>query len=326
MTIASDEATVGEAWPEGVPHTTEEMLQTHGAYVSNLLRKYNKVGRNYEELHSYVWQRLVELNVIQLYMENVDDKMQSTMTALEACAVLGVSFGQWHTKMWAYHKGDPVIRGTGKNRRIICRRLGGWMPTPVNLDDFHAKGLKGYTAKTALFETDDIARLMMMERELKNGDVVGPFNKRVSVPQITKLKLKATKGHFQSYLARTIYTNFLNWCRTYRRKWALDQPRKLPTDTEHEEHDWEVNIPDPSGTRQETVAVLKQAYTRLSETLYESMEGVESCKPVAQYEIQMFDLLEQGITLPEVVKQLEVPDHVRRAVLRSVADLRTRAA
>jgi hypothetical protein len=310
---------LAEPWPEGIPRNYDEMLKTHGAYVIYLIRKYNKVDRNFEELHSYIWARLIQMDIIRLYVDGVNDKVQSTMTALECCELLGVTFGQWRTKMWAYHMGDPVVR----NGQVICRRMGGWMPTPINIEEFEKRGQKGYSAKTARFDSDDIGRLMGLERMLKNGSIRGPFSKYISDPQF--IELKATKGHFQSYVAKAIWSNFLNWCRTFRRKWALDQPKKLPTDQDNDEHNWESNIPDPRGTRQETVAVVRQALSRLSEALYESMDGVPSCKPVAQYEMQMYELLEQGVQLNEVVNRLEVPDKTKRAILRSVMDIRPRA-
>ncbi len=58
------------------------------------------------------------------------------------------------------------------------------------------------------------------------------------------------------------------------------------------------------------------------------MKGADAlkCKPVAQTEMQMYELLEQGVPLPEALRKLDVPERVRRAVLKSVADYRSRAA
>lgn len=325
MTIASD-AVVEACWPADIPRDYNEMYAMDGGFVASTLRKHNKVGRNFEELLSYIWQRLVEKDVIGLFMQSIQEKFKPTMSAVEACEYLGVTFTQWRTKMWAFHKGDPIkVDG-----RVVGRRQGGWMPTPINLDEFKGKrsrwgGQCGYSAKSAMFTTLDIARLATMERLMKNGCVMGPFARQgVMVHPL----LKPTKGHWRSYVATSIYSDFLNWCRTYRRKWSKDRPMYHRDTEDGEDMDWESKLEDPSGVHQENEALAKQAFTRLSETLYEGMRefGVTfKCKPIEQTEMQMFSLLERGVPLPEVVRQLDLPDQVRRAVLCSVADLRDEA-
>lgn len=311
-------------WPEDIPRDYREMEKMYGAFVAGTLRKYNKVNRNFPELLAHIWMRLIHVDVIGKFMASVSEKMPRTMTAVQACEMLGVSFNQWRTKMWAWHKGDPVYSTIGGKQVMICRRSGGWMPTPINIGDFEAKGQKGYSSKNALFDSDDIGKLMSMETQMKNGAIRGPFAKQ---GELTLPQLKATKGHFQSYLAHAIHSNFANWCRTDKRKYSQDRPMRLHTDSDHEDHAWEANLADPNGARQETMAAFKEAVQKLSTTLHSAMEGVPSCKPVSEHETEMFALLEEGYTLPEVVKKMEVPDKVRRSILRSVAELgRSRAA
>ena len=239
--------------------------------------------------------------------------------------------------MWAYHKGDPIKSKDGA--RIIGRRQGGWMPTPINLDIFKERRSRwgaqcGYSAKTAEFQATDIFYLASLERSTNRGSVIGgAFNKQ---GVMVHPQLKATKGHFQSYVATSIYSDFLNWIRTYRRKWEKDRPMFLRTDDESDGSNWEQQIEDPGGAHQETETALKQVCTKLSQTLYQGMRGLEAdgrlkCKPVTdeeikQTEMEMYELLEQGVPLAEVVKKLDLPDQVRRAVLKSIADLRPRAA
>jgi hypothetical protein len=329
-TIAVD-AVVEACWPEDIPRNYEEMYKMYGGFVASTLRKHNKVGRNFEEMLSYIWQRQVEKDVIGLFMQSITDKHKPTMTAVEACSYLGVTWNQWKTKMGAFHKG-VAVRSTDGTGRVVARRLGGWMPTPINLQDFAVKRSRwgsqsGFTAKTAIFNLLDIAKLASMERLLANGCVVGPFAKQgvMNHPQ-----LKPTKGHFQSYVATSVYSDFLNWCRTYRRKWSKDRPMYLRADEEGEEMSWEQQLEDPSGVHQENETLVKQAFTKLSEALYSGMREFDvsklKCKPVEETEMEMFTHLERGMPLPDVVRKLDLPDQVRRAVLRSVADLRSDAA
>ena len=91
MTIAS-EAMVEACWPEEIPRDYEEMFKMYGGFVAATLRKHNKVGRNFEEMHAHIWKRLVEKDVIGLFMASITEKFKPTMTAVEACAYLGVSF------------------------------------------------------------------------------------------------------------------------------------------------------------------------------------------------------------------------------------------
>jgi hypothetical protein len=342
MTIASD-AMVEAFWPADIPRDNKELYKNYAPFVAAALRKHNKVGRNFEEMYAHVWARLVEKDILNLFMSSVSEKMPKQLTAMQACKYAGVTFQQWRVKMWRWHVGTPIR--SKHDGRIIGRRQGGWMPTPINANEFIersrernakinpkriAKGLppleetNGLRSKNALYDIDDVMTLLTMEQPLANGRVACPFRKQGPMEQ--PIEVKATKAHFQAYLSKSVYSDWCNWCRTYKRKWEKDGPMYLRTDEEHDDSNWESNLEDPTGMQQETRAVLKQAYTRLSETLYEGMKGVPKCKPVAQTEMQMFELLERGMPLPEVVKKLDVPDRVRRNIIKSIADIRVRAA
>jgi hypothetical protein len=339
MTIASD-AVVEACWPEGIPRDYKELYKMYAPFVATVLRRHNKVRRNFEEMYAFVWKRLVEKDVIRLFMESVEEKLPKQLTAVEACEFFGIGWKQWEVKQWGYHVGYP-IKSKHNPKVTIGRRMGGWMPTPINDDDFIAKsrarnakraarGLpplpesNGCQAKTAIYNINDIVKLSMMERLLNSGAVEGPFRKQ---GEIKPLEIKATKAHFQAYLSRSIHSDWHNWCRTYRRKWAQDRPMFQRSDDEHESDFWE-KLVDPAGAKQETNAVLKEAVTRLSTTLHQEMRDVNPSerKPIAQTEMQMFELLERGVPLTEALKKLDVPEKVRRAVLLSISDIRFRAA
>lgn len=340
MTIASD-AVVEACWPEDIPRDYNELHRDFGNFIAAAIRKHNKVGRNYEELHAHVWKRLVEKDVIQLFMNSVAEKLPRQLTAIQACAYLGITFKQWKTKMGSYHIGIP-IRSKHDPKVIIGRKQRGWMPTPINAAEFEAECHKhnaalvargkdarpvtnGSQRRDAIYDIDDIITLSTMEVLLPNGTVRGPFVKQgpMQHPEI-----KATKAHFQAYLAKSIFSDFANWCRTYKRKWSQDRPMFHREGDDNNDADWEQKLVDPGGASQETRAVLKEAVIRISQTLHENMKGADTlqCKPVEQLEMQMYELLEQSVPLPEVMRKLQVPERVRRAVLKSVADFRSRAA
>jgi hypothetical protein len=336
MTIASNAVGVDAGWPDEIPRDYKELHEKFGNFVSAQIRKHNKVGRNFDELHAHIWKRLVEKDVISLFMTSVQQKLPRQLTAVQACDFLGVSFEQWRVQMWRFHTGIP-IRSKHDRSVVIGRYQHGWMPTPINAGEFedacvqrNAKLLaagkspkaitNGLRSRHAIFAISDIERLVEM---MKKGE--GPFKKTGPIqPPI----IKATKAHFQAYLSKSIYSDFANWCRTYVRKWSQDRPMYIRDGADESEENWEQKLEDPGGARQETSAVLKEAVTRISHTLHESMRGVDTlqCKPVAQTEMQLFELLEQSVPLPEALRKLDVPERVRRAVLKSVADYRSRAA
>lgn len=308
MKIASD-ATLA------VPRDYDEMEKLYGKFIADILLRVNKVGRNGRDLYNHIWEKLLGADVLGKYVAMTEQALPKTMTALEACDMLGVTFTRWRTAMWAYHKGDPVFdKTTGKE---VSRRHGHWMPTPINLAEFEAKGQKGYSAKSALFDTLDIGKLASDERTLKNGSVRGPFRLH---GEIRMPEAKATKQHFQSYLAVAVKNHFANFCRTQQRKHKERAPDALPGHRPpvDDSISWEATLEDPKERHQETIAALHEAKQRLSTSLHDGMRNIPSCKPVEEHEMQMFELLEDGFTLGETVRKMDIPKSVQQLVLRSV--------
>ena len=315
-------ALIEACWPPDIPRDYTEMQRMYGPYVASMLRRYNKVGRNFEELLSYVWLKLIEVDVIRMFMESVSAKLPVVMTAEEACRVLGVTFGQWRTKMYNYHIGDIERAADGS---IMRRRKGGWMPTPVNKETYKPAKIQvetgapaGYSSRKALFDTADIMMLAASEDLTKGGRLRGPFSKQGPQELPT---LKATKGHFQAYVSKAIYRSVLNWCRTWRRKFAQDQPMYQSQEGgEYDTSEWDRLADD--GAAPDVEATVNEAVSRLKASLRAAMPEEDAGK-VEKAETMMLDLLQQGVPLPEVVKKMDVPDPVRRAVLRAVAEMRT---
>ena len=332
-----------EDWPKGVPRTYTELYNDYGAFVASALRRHNKVSKNFDELLCHIWKRLIEKDILTLFLESVNDKLPRHLNTRQVCAYLGVTVKQWAVQMHKYHQGTPIrVKTAFDSNFIVCRVQGTWMPTPVNWDDIQeeAKGRaerraqgKPLGRKTRRLEPvyllTDIMELASDEFRGKDGFIrYVAFPNQIPKPSeaVEGLHIKPTKAHFISYLSKSIYSDFLNWCRTYRRKWSQDQPMTFRDDNDTD-CEWEHNLEDPRGAQQETKVIVHQATTRISEILHRGMQRETSLdQPVQQTEMQLRELLEQGVPLPDALQRLKVPERVRRAVLRSIEDFRVNAA
>jgi hypothetical protein len=329
---------IKEDWPKGIPHNNTELYRDYAAFVASSLRKHNKVTRNFDELLSYIWKRLIEKDILSLFFESINDKFPRHLNTTQVCTYLGVSRSQWLNQMRKYHRGTPVRAGNEFNPRfIVCQIQGAWMPTPYNIDELRevvrekierrAKGKPIGRLKHVepIFDINDVQSLTVDEVLGKDGRIrCMTFRKRA--PQsLESLHIKPTKAHFISYLSKSIYSDFLNWCRTYRRKWAQDQPMAFREDNE-EDREWEANLEDPFGMRQEAKTMAQQAITRISEVLHKKMRRGPSGQPIQQTEMRLFELLKQGVLMPDALHRIKIPEYVRREVLRSIEDIRGQAA
>jgi len=291
-------------WPEAIPRDYEDLRVKYEKFVAHILTRYNRVGRNYLDLLQDVWAHIIQADVLAKYKANVEKQVPKTMSAQQACEFLGITFHQWRQAMWAYHN-----KG---------RKNAHWMPTPINQADFEARSggkQKGFTAPTAIFDFDDVAQLVEHVSGVC-GENDKPWFKSTGVvwPQV-----KATKGHFQSYLARAIHNHFANYCRTNVRK---HKERTADTfacfqNLEDPAH-WEHTIVDPAAGRQEVLSTLQQVTRRIHNVLVKELEGVEGCKPINDHEIELFDRLEEGYTLVEAVRKLDLPPRCKRQIERAM--------
>jgi len=314
-----------------IPKDYEELHRQYGPLVKNLLLKHNKVERNFEDLHSYVWVKILEAQVLTRFMEKVQSQTPKVMTAVEACDFLGVSWSQWVFAMMGYHKGHSRRNKDGSRKRGR-RKKSHWMPTPINLAAFEAQGLLGYTAKTALFAFEDIIQLTLesrtkggkikrafrsMGRDVRDGVVVGESRPEgyLKFPPV-----KVTRTQFQNYLTLAVLNHFANFCRTQSRR-HKERPQTPPAYLRDEPSPaWESTLPDKS-TTVDTMIALDEARQMLSETLHECMDGVQTCKPIEEHESEVFTSLENGASLMQALRRSELPPKVRKSVLETVRPL-----
>jgi hypothetical protein len=313
-----------------IPKNYDELQKQYGVHISKLLLKYNKVERNQEDLHSHIWMKLMESKLLERFEDYVSRQTPKVLLAVECCDFLGISWGQWVTAMWAHHKGDPLTYA--EDGKILSRRQGRWMPTPINLAEFQARGLVGFTSKSALFDFSDIVRLSIDERRTKSGELRGAFRLRgrkiSSQGQVLSADrpeglikfpdIHITKAQFRNYLSRAILNHYANFCRTAERR-HKERPYIPPGyATEDDSQSWESTLPDLQQCSADTVLALAEARQVLSDTLHECLDGVVSCKPVAEHEIEVFAMLENGSSLMQALRDTNLPPKVQNAVLDTI--------
>jgi hypothetical protein len=316
-----------------VPSNYEELQKQYGALIYKLLLKYNKVERNFEDLHGYVWMKIIEARLLDRFHESVQEKAPKVFSALEACDFLGVSWSQWSLAMWAYHKGYRRKRKDGSFKPGRRKKSDNWMPTPINLAEFQAQGRDGFTDKNALFAFDDIIQLTLerrtktgrikraftvMGRDVKNGVVIGESRPEgfLKFPE-----LKVTKLQFQNYLIMAVLNHYANFCRTQTRR-HKERPYNPPAHRRDEEGPiWEATLPDKKAANVHVMIALREARQMLSETIHECLDGVESCKPVEQHESEVFSSLENGQTLIQALRGSDLPPKVCKSVVETVRPL-----
>jgi hypothetical protein len=318
------------SFSEVVPKNYNELHERYGKLIHIVLTKKNKVERNMEDLHSYIWMKILEAKLLERFEDYVRCQVPKVLTALEACELLGVSWGQWATAMWAYHKGVPRKR-QGKRGRIP-RKKGRWMPTPINVAEFQARGLAGYSAKTALFAFSDIIQLSLDERQFKNGSVRKPFlligrniqNGTVIGRDRPEGYLKfpvvrVTKSMFRNYLIMAVLNHYANFCRTEDRR-HKERPYIPPPFVEDEAQAWETNLPDKKADAS-TMIALSEARKILSTTIRKALSGVESCKPIEEHETEVFASLENGASLMRALRDTALPPKICQCVVDTMRPL-----
>lgn len=179
------------SWPEGLPKNYDELARQYGDHIAQQVARHNKVAWNLEDLLQTIWLKLIESQVLEKFVARASSDLPPTMTALEACDYLGVSFDYWKKNvMYVAMKKDEQ----GDERYS-------WMPKPIEGSAY---------SKKALFLTDEILVL----------DECGYVKDRSRTQP--KLCPKITSRGFKSYLNRAIHNHFANFCRSRKRRYSKE--------------------------------------------------------------------------------------------------------
>jgi len=293
-----------------VPCSYAELQKLYGLHIKKLLMRCNTVGSNFEDLHSYVWVKIMEARLLDRFEDHVSRQTPKVITAIEACDLLGVSWQDWVQTLRAYH--------TGK------RKL--WMPTPVNEAEFRLQGVSWFTAKNATFSYDEIIHLTHGEhirgklrwafnhwgRDVQNGIVIGESRPGYlfKIPE-----LRATKSQFKNYLSTAVLNHYANFCRTLKRR--HQERTQIPRGFDGDPTLWEDTLEEVKEAPSDVKVALSEARALLSEAIQSCLTefgipvvGDEEGKIIAQ--------LQDGASLPHALKCSGLPARVRRSVLKSI--------
>ncbi len=290
---------------DGIPRDYEELRHEFGRLIiSTVGRMAVKAKGDVDEAVSHIWVKLLEARVIEKYWERA--AVPRTVTALEAAAFLGISYGQWRTAMYSFFVGCKVRGKNGKWRTDPetgqdFRAHGHWMPKPINAAEFDAKGLKGgYSSKVAVFDFEDVVKLSMEGFFLKVGVMQMPA-------------VIATRLHFQHYLMRAVNNHWLNFQRTKFRRHKErpgDDLCAAGKSDEGEAFDWTASLEDPHAASQ------VEALTLLSQVRHSLVQAIGEEK-----EKEVYGHLESGLTLSEALRRVSLPRGVEEKVLERVQGL-----
>lgn len=314
-----------------VPRTYTELQQQYGVYIYKLLNRFNKVERNFEDLHNTIWLKIMEAKFLERFEEHIDRQVPKVLNAIEACDLLGVSWQQWRAAMHTHHKG--LVSLIDEEGNAVERRRGRWMPTPINVEEFKAKGVEGYASKNALFSFLDVIQLTLEERI--NGVIRRPFrvmgrmiDAEGNVVADTRpegdikiQKVLVTPSQFRNYLSMAVLNHYANFCRTVKRR-HKERPH-TPSVQQEDPVAWEATLQDQKVVPADTVLELEEAREILKQTIDECMDGVPDCKPSAERGEEVLSKLKDGVTLDHALRRSDIPTRIRDVILdtlRWVAD------
>jgi DNA-directed RNA polymerase specialized sigma24 family protein len=202
---------------EGIPRNYEELFAKYGPFIANETRRLNVVPGNFDDLYQTICERLIHAKALEKFETRIrkssDEELPETMSAEEACKLLGITFSAWRSKQWSFHKVFVADLGgkvpvDGKTHGTITRSSGAvvswvaWMPTPIS---------GGYGSPKAVYKTSDVLDVPACGYFAKKGQEGTFSTARWPVRKILP-------HHFMGYLARAIRNNWYNFCRTIRRK------------------------------------------------------------------------------------------------------------
>lgn len=214
-----------------VPSSNQEMVAYYGEYVARLVMRYNRVNANFDDITQHVWMKLIETDVLGKYAKSGTTTTRKTMTAAEACEMLGISWGQWRSMMFYATPGAAESHPSH-----YARHYGKITPVPLE---------GGWCSKTAVFATEDVIRL----------HETGYFKKR-SKWEVEPMTT-TTRSKFKVYLSTSVHNVFANWCRTRFRKY-----KEMYLAPHEDGTAWEATLPDnsnPSTTSTEVRIAITQA-------------------------------------------------------------------
>lgn len=296
-----------------VPDSYEALQKQYGKYLEKLLQRHNKVEANFEDLHSYVWVKLLEAKILERFEEHVSRLHPKVLTAIEACILFGVTWTQWSEAMTSFH-----TQGEGR-----------WMPLPINEAEFAVNGGSGITSRDALFAYTDLLQMIAdapgFEVFPQQGqDIDSEGNAVAASRQEGLFKIPdypVTQSFFKNYLNRSALNHYANFCRTLNRR-HKERPH---TDRANDKGDapvWESTLVDYTSAPADVIAELAEARAHLASVLSECFESESADLSPQAHEAEIFGALSSGASLTQALKASSMPPRVRKAVLNALSHQR----
>lgn len=162
-----------------VPRDNKELYVRYATAVARLVRKYDVVGRHYDDMLQAIWLRLLEADILGKYDTSLD-RIPDVITGLQASQHLSVTPEQWRVAMWRTNVG-----------------IHSWAPVPLT---------GNRVQKTAMF------------RRVEVEAVAHHFYKKHEDIKLVAFRQTSSRGKFESYLTMAVKNTYKNFCRTLSRK------------------------------------------------------------------------------------------------------------
>jgi hypothetical protein len=218
------------------------------------------------------------------------------MSAEDVCALFGITFGAWRSKLWSFHKVFREVLGgkepvKGKTHGTIVNANGkdvswvSWMPTPIS---------GGYGSPKAVYKTSDVLEVPSLGyfRNMKFDSAAWP-------------KRKVQPHHFQAYLVTAVRNHFLNACRTIMRRHqdrTGDNFSQFRTPDGGYDVNWADHLADPMAGA-DAIETTVELHDQLDRVVTEAERGEISA-------------LLKNYSIIEAVKLSSLPDKKKQVLLR----------
>jgi len=288
-----------------VPKDYSELQKHYGTYIQTLLNRYNKVERNFEDLHSYIWVKLLEARLLERFNAHITSQVPKVVTGIQATDILGCSWHQWIGAHRDFHvKGKIELD----------------MPSPINEPELTLEGLVPWQEREALYALSDVLNLTIersiggvwrtpispMGLKVQDGNVVGGPRPEgcLKIPVVDP-----TPAQFKGYLTRSVLNSYANFCRTLSRR-HKERPALVRAGDE-DQPVWEATLEDGGTASQEVQTCLHEAQELIDHHLNGTPEGEELQKIV-------FSRMEDGTSLLQALRDTNVSPRVRKILLRAL--------
>lgn len=102
-----------------VPKNNNDLVRRYEPFVAMVVRRYNKIPTNFEDLLQHIWLKLVEVDIIGKYLKGGVGQLPKQMTAEQACGFCRITFRQWKVSLWRAQLGDyRQANGVKTNREL----------------------------------------------------------------------------------------------------------------------------------------------------------------------------------------------------------------